>query len=1322
MENAGVPTPRMDWDSSNLPDAWRKFRQHVELMFSGPLSAKEEEEKCSYLLLWIGEKGRDVYNTWTLTADERKVLQTYYEKFEAYVTPKANPIFARYKFHEKIQRDCESFDQFVTELKLLVKDCNYPNSDEMIRDRIVFATNSPRVREKLLCHGPDLTLEKAIDIARSHELSQQQLKTMGFPAANTASQSVHAVSRRSFSYEQRYHGRKLTGGNDSNSVTHGKECGACGREHGRTEDCPAKGRQCNKCKKPNHFANMCRMKTQYQSTKYKPKKVHAVTESTEQVPVDLYIDTIIKKNENTAREQAFAELEIGKARHKLKLKIYTGAQANVIPVNIFHKILGNITLGPSDSNISGYGGRRLEVKGACKLACRYKQKTAMLDFDIVYAENAPPVLGLRACLDLNMIKIVHMVDAQPKAHTNITEEFADVFKGIGLFPGECTFHLKPSATPVVCPPRRIPYALRNRLKDELDEMEKMDIIQKVTEPTEWVNALVAVEKPKTGKLRVCLDPRALNKAIQRPHYPLPTLDDVTPRLAGAQYFSVLDARSGYWTIKLSQESSMLTTFNTIYGRYRFNRLPFGIISGQDEFQRRVDEAYEGLRGVAAIVDDILVFGRTKEEHDANLRAMLERTREKGIKLNKDKSIICVTEVSYFGHKLTREGIKPDPNKVKAIKEMTPPRSKAELETILGMVTHLSKFAPRLSETIAPLRQLLKENSELLWDSNQDIAFQQMKDLLTQEPGPVLTYFDHTKEVKLQVDASKYGLGAVLLQGEKPVAYASKTLNETEENYAQIEKELYAVLFGCKRFHQYLYGRQVIVESDHKPLESIMRKPLAAAPPRLQRMILQLQRYDITITHKPGKQIPVADTLSRKPIECTDNSLSEGMDLQIHTVISSAPVSDRKMAEIKAATAQDEQLSMLRQVIQAGWPESNKRCPSAVAEYWNHRDEISETNGTLLKGEKIIVPHSLRAEMLSRIHTGHLGMEKCKQRARDVLFWPGMCKQIEALVGSCSICLERRSSNAKESMLSHPIPERPWQTVATDLFTWHSTDYIVLVDYYSRYFEVEKVTNLTSATVIKKMKSMFARFGIPQTVISDNGPCYSSQEFRGFAQAWDFEHTTSSPLYPQSNGLAEKTVQTVKALMDKAHAQRIDPYLSLLEYRNTPVDGLKSPAQLLMSRRLRSILPSTEKQLQPELVCRSAVHSRRQLCQQRQKQYYDRNARTLPALPEGAMVRFQFPTGTWEPATVVEPAGTQRSYNIHTDGGHMLRRNRRHLLQTRESGADPVLTPNNHQMESEDTESQTVQQDPAGHTGSKEPPDCTTTRSGRIVKPRDILDL
>ena len=1303
-----------------MPDAWRRFRQHVELMFSGPLHKLKEEEKCSFLLLWIGEKGRDVYNTWTLTPDQRKLLATYYDNFEAYVTPKANPIFARYKFHEKKQEDGESFDHFVTELKLLVKDCNYPNSEEMIRDRIVFAINSPRVREKLLCHGPDLTLEKAIDIARSHELSQQQLKTMFPHSANPVGQSVHAVSsKQQFRPGKASRGRKVTSGPDGNSAMRNKECGACGREHSRAEECPAKGRQCNKCKKFNHFSKVCRSQTQ-QGGLY-PRRVHGVSDSAEQPPDELFIDTIIKENENTDREQAFVEVEIGTKRHKVKFKIDTGAQTSIIPANTFHKLFGNVVLGPPASRLSAYGGQRLEVKGSCKLTCRHREKTVMQGFDIVYTA-APPVLGMRACLDLNLVKLIHLVDAQPPTHTSILQEFSDVFEGIGLFPGECSFHLKPSATPVVCPPRRIPFALRDRLKDELDVMEKMDIIQKVTEPTEWVNQLVVLEKPKTGKLRICLDPRPLNEAIKRPHYPLPTLDDVTPRLAGAQYFSVLDARSGYWAIKLTHESSMLTTFNTIYGRYRFKRLPFGINSAQDEFQRRVDEAYEGLPGVAAIVDDILVYGRTKEEHDASLRAMLERTREKGIKLNKDKCIIGVTEVNYFGHTLTQEGIRPDPNKVKAIREMVSPQSKAELETILGMVTYLSKFAPRLSEITAPLRQLLKEDSEFVWDSNHDVAFQRMKDLLTQEPGPVLTYFDHTKEVKLQTDASNCGLGAVLLQGEKPVAYASKALNQTEENYATIEKELYAVLFGCKRFHHYLYGRQVIVESDHKPLESIMRKPLSAAPPRLQRMILQLQRYDIIITHKPGKQIPVADTLSRKPIECYDNSLSEGMDYQIHAVISSAPVSDRKMAEIKAATAQDEQLSALKKVIIAGWSESKKKCSPAVAEFWNHRDEISEADGILLKGEKIIVPHALRAEMLTRIHAGHLGMEKCKQRARDVLFWPGMGQQIETLVASCSICLERRNSVPKEPMLTHPIPDRPWQVIATDLFTWNSSDYIVAVDYYSRYFEVEKIASLTSSTVTQKLRAMFARFGIPQTIVSDNGPCYSSQEFKAFAHAWDFEHITSSPLYPQSNGLAEKTVQTAKALMDKAHAQKTDPYLSLLEYRNTPVDGLKSPAQLLMSRRLRSILPTTGKQLQPELVCRSTVHSRRELCQERQKLYYDRNTRALPALPVGATIRFQHPTGTWKPATVGEPASTERSYNILTGGGHTLRRNRRHLLQTCENDTGQEVPTSTHRLEPEVTDSETLQKDTQDYAGPKEPSPYATTRSGRIVKPRAIMDL
>lgn len=301
-------------------------------------------------------------------------------------------------------------------------------------------------------------------------------------------------------------------------------------------------------------------------------------------------------------------------------------------------------------------------------------------------------------------------------------------------------------------------------------------------------------------------------------------------------------------------------------------------------------------------------------------------------------------------------------------------------------------------------------------------------------------------------------------------------------------------------------------------------------------------------------------------------------------------------------------------------------------------------GMVFKGEKIVIPMQLREEMLKRIHAGHMGIEKSKQRSRDILFWPGMSKQIACMVEQCSNCLERRMSNAKEPLISHPIPNRPWQIVGTDLLTWNSDHYIVVVDYYSRYFDLEKLKSTTAAAVILKLKKVFAAHGIPEKVISDNGPQFSSKEFENFARTWDFVHVTSSPHYPQSNGLSEKAVQIAKSLMDKAKADKKDPYISLLEYRNTPVDGFRSPAQLLMSRRLRSILATTSQQLQPETVSGNDVHARREQKQQYQAKYYNRSAKPLTPLRAGDHVRIQ-ELGKWKPAVVIKPADTFRSYHL-----------------------------------------------------------------------------
>ena len=324
-------------------------------------------------------------------------------------------------------------------------------------------------------------------------------------------------------------------------------------------------------------------------------------------------------------------------------------------LNIKHPLL------PPETQLSSYTGNPLNVRGTINLNCRYKAKQIETLFYVVETSRTP-LMSLKTSLDLSLIQLIYSVDNPGGSNEictkeQIMREYPDLFKGVGLIPGDVELHLKPDAVPVINAPRRIPVALRERFRTELTRMENAGIVAKVTCPTNWVNSFVIVEKPKTKSLRICLDPKALNDTIRRPHYPMRTFDEVLSELSEAAYFSVLDATSGYWSLKLEDKSSYLTTFNTPFGRYRYLRVPFGLNCSQDVFQRKIDETFEGMAGVTAIVDDILVFGKTRAEHDQNLRKVLTRAHERGIKLNADKLKIGVTEVRYFGNILTQNGLK-----------------------------------------------------------------------------------------------------------------------------------------------------------------------------------------------------------------------------------------------------------------------------------------------------------------------------------------------------------------------------------------------------------------------------------------------------------------------------------------------------------------------------------------------------------------------------------------------------------------------------------------------------------------------------------------
>lgn len=401
-------------------------------------------------------------------------------------------------------------------------------------------------------------------------------------------------------------------------------------------------------------------------------------------------------------------------------------------------------------------------------------------------------------------------------------------------------------------------ALKDKIVEELHKMESIGVIVKQTEPTKWVNSIVTVVKP--NKIRICIDPQDLNKAIKHEHYPLLTVEEVVSSMPKAKIFSVLDANQGFWQIKLDEESSKLCTFNTPIGRHRFLRLPFGVSSASEVFQCAVAQMLEDLEGMVNVTDDILVWGETTEEHDQRLIKLLESAREWNLKLNKSKCQIRTSKIRYLGHIISEEGLKPDDEKERAIVQMPPPENKQALMGFMDMVQYLSQFIPNVSDVSNPLRKLLEDDVQWHWEEEQRESFIKKKNLLTN--APALKFFDVQKPVTLSVDTSSEGIGAVILQDNKPVAYGSRAFTDAQKRYAQIEKELLAIVYGCEKFHQYIYGKEVGVESDHKPLESIFKKSLHQAPPRLQRMLLRLQRYTLKVAYKPGKEMHIADALSQ----------------------------------------------------------------------------------------------------------------------------------------------------------------------------------------------------------------------------------------------------------------------------------------------------------------------------------------------------------------------------------------------------------------------------------------------------------------------------
>ena len=988
------------------PDEWQRWKRRFEQYHIASRLADEEVRQVSTLLYCMGEEAGDVLKSTNISDADRKKYEKVTGKFDEFFKVRGNVIFERARFNRRNQRPGETAEEYITALYGLIDLCEYGAlKDELLRDRIVVGIADRALSERMQLDSK-LTLETAKNQVRQKEaVTEQHRQLQNGDAGSKANPIVLSQVAGRARRGQRFQPKPAKGVKPSSSQVQsgakGKQsCKRCGKEHSTAgERCPARGATCFKCKKKGHFGAQCFSKQ--------------VSEATTK---DSDMDSIFLGAVESG--QSSWKIELLVHGHPISFKLDTGAEVTAIAEKDYYT-LGAIPLKPSTLALYGPAQQSLNVKGQFKGKLTLGQKTSIQTIYVIRGLKTN-LLGLPAITSLNLASRIDSTEAD-LLPADLQRRFPKLFEGLGTLGGNYTIKLKDGATPhALFTPRNVPIPLRGKVKEELLRMEQLGVIRKVVDPTPWCAGMVVVPK-SSGAVRICVDLKPLNENVLRETHPMPSVDDTLAQLTGAAVFSKVDANSGFWQIPLAEESQHLTTFITPFGRYCFQKLPFGISSAPELFQGRMSQILSGLEGVICHIDDVLIFGANTEEHDSRLAAVLTRLETVGVTLNKDKCEFHKQQIKFLGHVIDKEGVRPDPNKIAAVLEMTPPTNITQLRRFMGMVNQLGKFSRKCAEISQPLRELLSTKRAWLWGPEQENAFLSLKEELTRPT--VLSLYDPSLPAKISADASSYGVGAVLLQqtnGDwKPVAYACRAMSEAEKRYAQIEKEALATTWACERFSNYLLGRHFHVETDHKPLVPLLSsKHLDDLPPRILRFCLRLARYDFSIQHVPGKLLNTADTLSRAPhSEAVKDTLQCEVETFMDAVVASLPATSQRLEVYRQEQTRDPICSQVKKYCVTGWP-AKSTLPALLGPYWKVRDSLSIGDGLLLYNSRIVVPHSLKTETLMKIHEGHQGITRCRMRTKSSVWWPGISAQVQEMIQKCRVCA-RDADPHQEPMTATP---------------------------------------------------------------------------------------------------------------------------------------------------------------------------------------------------------------------------------------------------------------------------------------------------------------
>ncbi|KAI7790217.1 hypothetical protein IRJ41_003016 [Triplophysa rosa] len=618
--------------------------------------------------------------------------------------------------------------------------------------------------------------------------------------------------------------------------------------------------------------------------------------------------------------------------------------------------------------------------------------------------------------------------------------------------------------------------------------------------TEWAAPVVPVIK-KDATIRLCGDYKVtVNQAANTEVYPLPRIEENLATLSGGKWFSKIDLAAAYQQVLLDAESKKYTTINTHKELYVYNRLPFGISSAPSIFQRIMENLLSDLN-VIVYLDDLLIVGKDEQEHLTNLCKVLQRLQDSGLRVKRSKCEWEQKRIEYLGHVIDEKGVYPAKDKVRAIQDAPAPSNVKELQAFLGLVNYYGCFVSNQSTLLAPLYRLLKEQVAWQWKEKEQHVFNRCKEQLTGDN--VLAHYSAAHlPLTLACDASAYGIGAVLHHTmpngeEHPIAYASRTLSPAEKKYSQIEKEALSVIYGVKKFHQYLWGRSFSLLRDHRPLVTLLGEhkhfPTMAAA-RIQRWAIILSAYDYRIIYRKRRK-----SWKRRWLAITENInvllINHLQEAHLNTV------------QIARATRTDQELSRVFCYVMEGWP---TEVPENLKLFFAKREELSVEQGCVLWGTRVIVPSKLWKSVMYEIHSGHPGI---------YVWWPRIDMDIEEVCKECRICQQEQRMPSQVHLRPWEFPGECWKRLQID---------------FSGPF----------------LNNMFLIVGFPEQIVTDNAITFTSEKFQRFMKCNGILHTTSAPKHPATSGLAERYCGMRKLNYEQ---MCIDDKISLflLCYRTTP---------------------------------------------------------------------------------------------------------------------------------------------------------------------------